>query len=67
LSEDREFVYTLSIGKDPDEPIEPSKDPVMCEKCGEHIPVTEIYVYKGDSYHEKCLPGPAREVATKAG
>jgi len=44
---------------------EPFEDTVKCVRCGEPIGIGDHVIYRGDSYHERCIPDEARKVATE--
>jgi len=55
--------YTVLDGRREDP--NPFEDTVKCARCGEPIGIGGHVIYRGDSYHERCIPDEARKVATE--
>jgi len=56
--------YTVLDGRREDP--KPFEDTVKCARCGEPIEIGDYVIYRGDDYHERCIPDEARKVATEA-
>jgi len=55
--------YTVLDGRREDP--KPFENVVRCKACGEPIEVGGHIIYKGESFHKRCLPREAKKVATE--